>query len=203
MGLRVILIAILIKHIVLLIFFQHHLCQSYCAIRPLAPLAQDNLCTKGIEEFPPLDAHALRHNNLDPVAFDPAEHPQGDTRVTACRLKQDPVMRQFARFLGPLYHGLNYPIFYAPGRIKPFKLCIDPYVLVRVQLPELHHRCIANSLCQIPIQHYCSPAGRSLKNPLSGERSPLSGRAALACCTLRLNLYPLQGSYRRSYLSVP
>src|SRR3990172_11129711 len=148
MGAWVSGVAVLIQHNIVLILLQHLMGNPDRPVCPLIPRREDDLHPIRLQDFPPLYAHTLGHDRDQSVPLYLCDHPQGYSGVTAGRFKEYLILCKEALLFSLLHHIFGNPVFDAPGRIKPLKLRIDLYALIRVESLYLHHRRIADGVYQ-------------------------------------------------------
>jgi hypothetical protein len=73
-------------------------------------------------------AHVFRHDDADPVSFEPTHQRNADARVSGSGFRDDGIGGETARFLRAFNHGHGHPVLDAAARVQEFRFAENAFV---------------------------------------------------------------------------
>ena len=147
------------------------------AVGPLGPRRLNDLRTPQLEELAALHRHVGRHDHLERVALDLADHGEPDAGVARRRLHQDLVRlagHQHSRPLGVLDERERHPVLDRPAGILPLELHEDARRRVGAERADVDHRGVADEVEDRGVQRHGGSALGEPQPPATAGRMDTS-----------------------------
>ncbi len=111
-----------------------------CAVGSLGRVGKDERRSEREQHVLAFLAHCGRHCHMELISFHKSNDGQTEARVTACRLKDNPVLRKRSVTLGGFHHAQGYPVLDRATRILALQLHVKGRVFVFYDLVDLYQR---------------------------------------------------------------
>ena len=176
MGLGVAFVAVLVQHqVVVGAVGDDVLGHCHAAVSAEGAVGVDDLRAVGGQQLGALYGHIFGHYHGDGVAFETANHRQGDAGVAGGGFQDGAGGGDFAVGFGAFNHLEGDAVLDAAGGVLALQLGVDPHGRVGAEVVQLHQRGVADGSQQPAI----GAVGRH-KRRLNKGRGTMDGGIAMA-----------------------